>query len=581
MPCLSILGLPVEIIEHILTFTDPLTLSRVSQTCSVIHALIYGYNIKSKGKEKAAYTKDCTPDHPLEIQSQTIWRSLFLAELWDDPRVCNTHLGEELLPSRVPSAGHRDEGSSATKKGLSTRFDWRRETQCRFAALSFVQNRRWSNVSPSHLHQVLDTLISMALTTPPLSQNPETLEDEISRNLLSLARIPLAEFIEYFEEREEYRYTFESGLSRKYVNVTESLNEELGAHAATIRQRLGQLHVLAGLTLSDFSRKRLLRTRAFVYDMSKYHERNSWGPFTSKRTYSSQTYFLAGNIKNENILSVNWEHVLAVQHIMAMHTIAPAIFPGINLEGEGELDIDRVLDYYCDNNNDEADSGVSGGDDDEENPATQTRSHRNPQLIKRLSMLPFCQTQKTLQATDNDWVGVEGTYTCSFCFVDHRELLDYNADHLHIAISPLPISATLRSSSFRFKTEVFRSFPVQLRFVGTEPNPGGRFPDRPRVIFEGILGVRGRRNQDLFRQEREEGGQVMRGWVGVEGEPGNEFIRWSFTSGDNGEMIWSSEGVQIGPVQSTYGVLGTWTTVFHDTGDPVGPFWLRKALDTD
>lgn len=69
----------------------------------------------------------------------------------------------------------------------------------------------------------------------------------------------------------------------------------------------------------------------------------------------------------------------------------------------------------------------------------------------------------------------------------------------------------------------------------------------------------------------------------------------------------SSLGVQIGAVQSTFGVLGTWTTVFHDEGDPVGmydfnifllpsffpihfvlilfclrgPLWLRKEVDPE
>lgn len=34
--------------------------------------------------------------------------------------------------------------------------------------------------------------------------------------------------------------------------------------------------------------------------------------------------------------------------------------------------------------------------------------------------------------------------------------------------------------------------------------------------------------------------------------------------------IYSSEGIQIGGIRSSYGVLGSWTTVFHDDDDPVG-----------
>lgn len=32
----------------------------------------------------------------------------------------------------------------------------------------------------------------------------------------------------------------------------------------------------------------------------------------------------------------------------------------------------------------------------------------------------------------------------------------------------------------------------------------------------------------------------------------------------------SSEGIQVGGVGSCYGTLGSWTTIFHDTDDPVG-----------
>ena len=37
-------------------------------------------------------------------------------------------------------------------------------------------------------------------------------------------------------------------------------------------------------------------------------------------------------------------------------------------------------------------------------------------------------------------------------------------------------------------------------------------------------------------------------------------------------MTRSSEGVQIGGVRSSYGVLGSWTTVHHEIHDPVGMY---------
>jgi hypothetical protein len=36
------------------------------------------------------------------------------------------------------------------------------------------------------------------------------------------------------------------------------------------------------------------------------------------------------------------------------------------------------------------------------------------------------------------------------------------------------------------------------------------------------------------------------------------------------QLLCSSEGIQIGGVRSAFGVLGSWTTVFHERNDPVG-----------
>ena len=43
-------------------------------------------------------------------------------------------------------------------------------------------------------------------------------------------------------------------------------------------------------------------------------------------------------------------------------------------------------------------------------------------------------------------------------------------------------------------------------------------------------------------------------------------------SGDHGNLnaIWNCEGVQVGGLGSSFGILGSWTTIFHDIDDPVG-----------
>ncbi|OBZ68817.1 hypothetical protein A0H81_11237 [Grifola frondosa] len=156
--------------------------------------------------------------------------------------------------------------------------------------------------------------------------------------------------------------------------------------------------------------------------------------------------------------------------------------------------------------------------------------------IYPLSM-PYCQSTMPLGLDldhELDWAGIGGMWQCSFCFCDHRDLLFFNnyntsdTETLHPEIFEDPDFV-----------EVFRSINVRFRVTSTQ--------------------------QDLHHPSR----------------PILKFIRWHFESGEQGQFIWSSEGVQIGCVRSSFGVLGAWTTVSHDRPDPVGPFWLRKMEDDD
>ncbi|KZT19986.1 hypothetical protein NEOLEDRAFT_1182915 [Neolentinus lepideus HHB14362 ss-1] len=171
--------------------------------------------------------------------------------------------------------------------------------------------------------------------------------------------------------------------------------------------------------------------------------------------------------------------------------------------------------------------------------------------------LPYCQTILPAGldlSTVQDWAGIQGEWVVSFCFCDHRELLVYNNFNLSDD-DPLD-TGVFANPEF---VEVFRSIIVHMRILSTEPNPA--HPSRPRIYFAG---------------EIEAGAShVMNGWVAITDEG---VIRWHFVSGEEGHPIWSSEGIQVGGVRSPYGVLGSWTTVFHDAHDPIGPFWMRKVF---
>ncbi|KZT09196.1 uncharacterized protein LAESUDRAFT_722920 [Laetiporus sulphureus 93-53] len=167
--------------------------------------------------------------------------------------------------------------------------------------------------------------------------------------------------------------------------------------------------------------------------------------------------------------------------------------------------------------------------------------------------LPFCQSVISAELDldkEKDWAGIAGKWQYSFCFCDHRELLVYN----NLNISPnVPLHpAIFEAPDFQ---EIFRTIDVDMRVISFETD--ALHWKRPKINFAGAI----------------EGGATMIGWVRV--TPDDQ-IRWHFVSGEEGNAIWSSEGVQVGGVRSSFGVLGTWTTVDHAVHDPVGPFWLRK-----
>ncbi len=124
------------------------------------------------------------------------------------------------------------------------------------------------------------------------------------------------------------------------------------------RQIRARFHTYFGLTTNDYTPNRLLKTRSIVYAMRNYREANEWGPFDKHGSGM-----------------VDWEHILAIHHVMSMHIVPTRPVMG---------------------------------------------------FMTFPMSLPFCQSvlppgldlDETL-----DWVGIEGLWECSFAFCDHRQLL--------------------------------------------------------------------------------------------------------------------------------------------------------------
>ncbi|KAG7445628.1 uncharacterized protein BT62DRAFT_1006657 [Guyanagaster necrorhizus] len=168
--------------------------------------------------------------------------------------------------------------------------------------------------------------------------------------------------------------------------------------------------------------------------------------------------------------------------------------------------------------------------------------------------LEFTQIQTVALENTRDWAGIEGIWWCGFCFCDHSDLTLYNLSTM--ADGSLDVSL-FEDPGFN---DVFRSVEVTIRVLEVSPDP--KHPKYPRIYFGGSMGQHSM--------------STMSGYVHMTDD--NQ-VRWRFRSGEQVNPIWSSEGIQVGGLRALYGVLGTWTTTFHNPNDPVGPFWLRKAID--
>lgn len=138
------------------------------------------------------------------------------------------------------------------------------------------------------------------------------------------------------------------------------LHDDEWMPSAEGQQLRARLHAQFGLTPEDTKASRRVDSRAFVYDMRRYDWQNHFGPFLP-----------------DGSGRVNWVHVQAIHHVVSMHVV----------------DVREEEDFIF--------------------------------TIFPMSM-PFCQPiipEGIDLDQEEDWAGIEGMWTCAYCFCDHRELL--------------------------------------------------------------------------------------------------------------------------------------------------------------
>ncbi|KAG5650864.1 hypothetical protein H0H81_010724 [Sphagnurus paluster] len=142
-----------------------------------------------------------------------------------------------------------------------------------------------------------------------------------------------------------------------------------------------------------------------------------------------------------------------------------------------------------------------------------------------------------------DWAGVTGRWIRVICWLDYRDLLlhnlhGYNGDDL---------------------AETFRMFPMTLRVTGYSKPPVPKPEEIPVGEVESLVW-----KLPIIHIEGEATGsnsEITRKIQGTVRMLKDGAVRWSTTSSYPGEDTpeWASEGVQIGSIGSTIGMLGMWT----------------------
>ncbi|RDX40069.1 hypothetical protein OH76DRAFT_1413201 [Lentinus brumalis] len=157
-----------------------------------------------------------------------------------------------------------------------------------------------------------------------------------------------------------------------------------------------------------------------------------------------------------------------------------------------------------------------------------------------------------------DWAGAEGAWRRLVCWLDYDDLIYHNSYGDFI-------DSTL--------DEAWIIVPLSLQITGYSAPSIAAYPDRPTIHVKGEMGGAGwvgsvEANDDDVRH--------CHGTVSMLPD-GN--VRWSITSTAPNSMQdeWASEAVQLGGVGSAMGSLGMWTGAFHEDGDPLGVMWQWRV----
>ena len=235
--------IPPEIIERILLFLDPLEVAAFSQTCKSFYNLVYA------------------------SRDNHLWRTLFLAQPFDDPRRALTPHLDRPSPERI---------------------DWKGSLQAIIRARTVLMDP--SKCRPGEHEVILRTLIKMLRdATPATSRDGGNM---LSENLVWLV-----------------------AMLRDGVFLT---GNAPGSSAAEEQMR-AYLLVHLGLTPCDATSANKTAALAFVYDLRNYGYDNNFGPYMSDDN------------ERINWVHLHAIHRAIATHLVDLNEDEPFVFPQIQI----------------------------------------------------------------------------------------------------------------------------------------------------------------------------------------------------------------------------------------------------------
>ncbi|PIL30925.1 hypothetical protein GSI_07094 [Ganoderma sinense ZZ0214-1] len=577
-----LLSLPVEVVERILTSSNPRDVARFAYTCQYAHKLVY------------------------EPNDQFLWRELYLGRPFDDLRKAVPVPKGQPIPSDAEIEGspvpQDSSGSTDDESQLPWRSELQRRVQAEIVAGSGTRDARRLQaayeafltaietaapaMSPSELGveskgadgkatgsgdsqgdatTTVDSDASVAR-----SENIHWVDRILRKTKLldlvpaytgAIVDIPSLEDLQtpgtesesesaagstsHTPGNSEDSHLLHPGptLTQTAKKPVESAQAQkvndaydasdvcwIPAHfrqAHQLRSRLRACVALAHESSFDGdSRARMERlrraSRTFVYDMRKYRRETLWGPFRTA--------------DDERTVLVDWEHV---EHILNV--------VGLKLR---------------------------------EVPLASLGFYKKP--LFQLDALRANSMVGVRDLPKGDWAGVTGRWRRFVCFMDYRDLYMFNYsllppgphdpsffdDPFDEALRPVELHLTLISSKEYFsephKVPIDPSVPVsspEAKVPGKRPIADCDDPAFPTLYFKG---------------DSHAAAATVRGKVSVLSDGA---VRWQFVTTYDGRMQWSAEGVQLGHARSAAGIAGIWTGAHHERDDPAGPFWMVKLQD--